>query len=76
MPKKSSPYQALHRGPFCKFPFRLIYYYGSNKSTGKDTGKTHLCALVQLIILWSMYTTNRYVNIDYVMMHTQEAAKK
>jgi hypothetical protein len=25
---------------FCQFPFRR------NKSTGKETGKTHLCALV------------------------------
>ena len=22
-----------------------IYYYGSNKSTGKETGKLHLCVL-------------------------------
>ena len=35
----------LHRGAFCQFPFRWIYYYGSNKSTGKETDKTHLCAL-------------------------------
>ena len=34
----------LHRGAFCQFPFRWIYYYSSNKSTGKKTGKTHLCA--------------------------------
>ena len=24
---------------------RFASYYGSNKSTGKETGKTHLCAL-------------------------------
>ena len=35
----------MHRGAFCKFPFRWIYYCGSNKSTGKETGKTHLCAV-------------------------------
>ena len=29
----------LHRGAFCQFPFRWIYYYGSNESTGKETGK-------------------------------------
>ena len=33
----------LQRGSFCPFPFLLIYYYGSNKSTEKETGKTHLC---------------------------------
>ena len=38
--------QALHRGAFCQFPFRWIYFYGSNKSTGKETGKTHLCAMM------------------------------
>ena len=35
----------LHRDAFCQFPFLWIYYYGSNKSTGKETGKTHLCAV-------------------------------
>ena len=35
----------LHRDAFCQFPPRWIYYYGSNESTGKETGKTHLCAL-------------------------------
>ena len=37
----------LHRGVFCQFPFRWIYYYGSNKSTGKETGKMHPCAVQQ-----------------------------
>ena len=36
---------ATHRGAFCQFPFRWIYYYDGNKSTGKETGKTHLCAV-------------------------------
>ena len=35
----------MHRGAFVQFSFRWIYYYGSNKSTRKETGKTHLCAL-------------------------------
>ena len=30
----------------CQFPFLWIYFYSSNKSTGKETGKTHLCVLV------------------------------
>ena len=33
----------VHRGAICQFPFQWIYYYGMNKSTGKETGKTHLC---------------------------------
>ena len=36
----------VHRGAFCQFPFCWIYYYGSNKSTGKKTSKMHLCGLV------------------------------
>ena len=28
-----------HRGGFCQFPFRWIYYYGSNESTGKNLEK-------------------------------------
>ena len=36
----------LHcRDAICQFLFRWIYYCHSNKSTGKETGKTHLCAL-------------------------------
>ena len=35
----------LHRGAFFQFLFRCIYYYGSNESTGEETGKTHLCAV-------------------------------
>ena len=35
-------------GLFCQFPFRWFYHYGSTKSTGKETGKTHLCALCLL----------------------------
>ena len=42
------PFLTLHRGAFCQFPFRWIYHYGSNKSTGKETSNSHLCALHQL----------------------------
>ena len=35
----------VYRGAFCGFPFWWIYYCHSVKSTGKKTGKTHLCAV-------------------------------
>ena len=35
----------LHRGAFCQFSFRWIYYCHNSKSTGKETAKTHLCGL-------------------------------
>ena len=39
--------KTLHRGAFCQFPFWLIYYCHSSKSTGKESGKMRLCAVVQ-----------------------------
>ena len=36
----------VHRGAFCQFLFRWIYYYDSTKSTGKETDKTYLCAVL------------------------------
>ena len=41
--------RTLHRGAFCQFPLQWIYYYGSNKSNGKETGKMHLCALTKTV---------------------------
>ena len=35
----------MHRGAFFQFLFRWIHYCHSSKSTGKETGKTHLCAM-------------------------------
>ena len=40
----------LNRGAFCQFSFRWIYYCHISKSTGKETGKMHLCALY-----WTSY---------------------
>ena len=36
-------FKTMHRGAFWLFSFRWIYYCHSSKSTGKETGKTHLC---------------------------------
>ena len=47
----------VHRGAFCQFPFWWIYYYGSNKSTGKETGKTQLCALVRVVVIDNILAT-------------------
>ena len=41
----SSHFNAVHRGAFFQFLFRWIHYCHSSKSTGKETGKTHLCAV-------------------------------
>ena len=35
----------LHTGVFFQFLFRWIHYCHNSNSTGKETGKTHLCAL-------------------------------
>ena len=44
------PQYPTAQGVFCQFPFRWIYNYGSNKSTGKETGKMHFCALLDIIV--------------------------
>jgi hypothetical protein len=41
--------QAVHRGAFFQFTFRWIYYCYSSKSTGKETGRTNLFAVVQIL---------------------------
>ena len=38
----------VHRSAFCLFPVLWIYKYGSNKSIGKETDKTLLCAVGSL----------------------------
>ena len=53
--------QPLYRGAFFQCLFRWIHYCHSSKSTGKKTGKKHLCALSQEIfkisqeILWTSW---------------------
>ena len=44
IPLSRRPSKPAHRGAFCQFPFRSIYYYDSNKFTGKEIEKMHLCA--------------------------------
>ena len=41
-----STFPAVHRGVFCQFSFWWINYCYSSKPTGKETGKTHICAVV------------------------------
>ena len=45
--QKRIKFHAVYRGAFCQFLFWWIYYSSSSKSTGKKTGKMHLCAVVQ-----------------------------
>ena len=46
-----SVFNPLHRGAFSQFLFRWIHYYHSSKSTGKETGKTHLCVLLKFVTI-------------------------
>ena len=69
---------ALHRGAFCQFTFRWICYCGSNKSTGKETGKMHLCALCGASSFecpWPANPLQKHHPVDgqqqfYLMTHT------
>ena len=53
----------MHRGAFCQFLFRWIYYCHISKSTGKETGKTHFCALYRVL----SYYYNKYIFSEYIM---------
>ena len=66
-PAGSSSLPTLHRGVFCQFPFRWIYYYGSYKSTGKESGKTHICALVWLIN-HSFFVFQYYISVSLFIL--------
>ena len=50
----------VHRGVFFQFPFRWIYYYVSNKSTEKETGKSHLCA-----VGWWIQKVQKCIDVIY-----------
>ena len=46
---------SLHRGAFCHFPYRWIYYCHNSKTTLEETVKTNLCAL------WYCFFRNNFV---------------
>jgi hypothetical protein len=47
---------AAHRGAFCQFPFRWIYYCHISKSTGKETDKTQFCAVYKdIFFLYKLF---------------------
>ena len=54
----------VHRGVFCQFPFRWIYYNGSNKSTGKEIGKNHLCVVYQYCIECQFFWIRLYYRLQ------------
>merc|ERR1712051_1030782 len=53
----------LHRGAICQFTFPWIYYYGSNKSTGKETGKTHKMLVLFLLPIVKPKTHSLSTNV-------------
>ena len=54
----------VHRGVLCQFPFRWIYYNGSNKSTGKEIGKNHLCVVYQYCIECQFFWIRLYYRLQ------------
>ena len=65
-----SPHPRLHIGAFLQFPFRWIYCCHTSKSTGKETGRTHLCGLPKTaqdrkFILEMCLKTHLFTNLRY-----------
>ena len=46
-PLATLQWTSVYIGAFCQFPLRLVYYCHSSKSTGEETGKTDLCAVLE-----------------------------
>ena len=64
-----------HKGVFCQFLFWWIYYYDSNESTGKETGKTHPCGLVYYSILDSLDQRSQQISIKFSLHKQSENPK-
>ena len=56
---------SAHRGAFCQFSFRWIHYYGSNKSIGLEIGKSHLFAVVKVVLKVECQTWNS--NLEWTL---------
>ena len=69
---KQSQCPTLHKGAFCEFPFRWIYYYGSNEFTGKETGKTHLCVVVKVTLRFECPKWNSNLEIYLICTHRKK----
>ena len=63
--KISQLFAPLSSGAFCQFSFRWIYYYHSSKSTGKETGKTHLC--VHCMVRWIKEFSTHVFKINQIL---------
>ena len=60
----SKPILALHRDAFSQFPFRWIYYCHNSKSNIKETGKTNICTLAEILTYKDLINVGiyKYVN--------------
>ena len=57
--------QALHRDAFCQFPFRWIYYYGSNKRKGTWQNAS-LCT--GSVVKGELHFWNGYLSLLYFLV--------
>ena len=58
-------FQPMHRSAFCQLPFPWIYYWYSTKSTGKESGKMQLCAMVGRPIHSNFLRYHLYFRINF-----------
>ena len=58
-------YCTVHWGAFCQSSFQWIYYYGRNKSTGKEIGKSHLFALLYTLLVHTGSTHLARFDLSY-----------
>ena len=58
----------MHRSAFCQSSFWWIYYWrNSSISTGKETGKTHLCAMFRDQFLCLTKVSDQNISIYFLL---------
>ena len=68
-------YSPVHRGAFCQFSFRWIYYYGSNKSIDGNC-QMHLCSVVKIAIIgWRFGDRHTFIRSTVDNWPVQEVRK-
>ena len=63
----------MHRGAYFQFIFRWIHYCHSTKSTWKETGKRHLCALVGIGLRYRISSYSFRGNYSFLDLEIQRS---
>ena len=61
----------VHRGAFCQFAFQWIYYYGCNKSTGKELANRNSVQRVRRVTNCTNYCASSEACLRHIFSETK-----